>query len=99
MSVDVKEITKAWIDSYFGTIEQKNRANDRNEICQQCPSLKEFFKQHKNISVQQCGECGCPISKKIWSYKFNACPLGKWEDVDKKHKNLFDTELKTKNTI
>ena len=25
MSVDVKEITKAWIDSYFGTIEQKNR--------------------------------------------------------------------------
>jgi hypothetical protein len=29
-----------------------------------------------------CEECGCPISKKIFTPKFNACPLKKWEEVD-----------------
>ena len=29
-----------------------------------------------------CGECGCPIAKKIFTNDYNPCPLKKWEEVD-----------------
>ena len=67
MSLNFEEITKAWIDSVFANDEQKDIAKKRNEICQSCPSLKVKFQKIKKISIQYCGECGCPISKKIFS--------------------------------
>jgi hypothetical protein len=96
MSLNFEEITKAWIDSVFANDEQKDIAKKRNEICQSCPSLKVKFQKIKKISIQYCGECGCPISKKIFSRKYNACPLSKWETVDSKNKNFF--ELNNKKT-
>lgn len=89
MSIDLKEISAAWWDSYFGTEQQKIHAKERLEICQQCPSLTIKFKKLKRMNVTVCGECGCPIDKKVFSSKFNACPLGKWQDVDEKNINLF----------
>lgn len=90
MSIDLKEITKAWIDSYIGSPEQKSLANDRSEVCQSCPSMKEHYVPITKNRYYKCNECGCPISKKIWTRKFNACPLKKWEFVDTKHKKLFE---------
>jgi hypothetical protein len=99
MSLDVIEITNAWIDSVFADDEQKSIANKRNQICQSCPSLKLHFAKWKKISIQKCNECGCPISKKIFSRKFNACPLSKWENVDNEHQSFFQNQFKKKSKI
>jgi hypothetical protein len=76
-----KEIAKAWIIAYNPSKEQKILAENRFTICDNCPSKKTISDKIK-ISIV-CGECGCPISKKIFSPEFNACPLKKWENVDK----------------
>ncbi len=99
MRFDFEEITHAWIDSVFATEIQRQIASERNTICQSCPSLQTKFKKVKKLSIQACGECGCPISKKIFSRKFNACPLSKWGDVDEKYKDFFVTQFQKKDNI
>lgn len=89
MSIDIREITSAWWDSYFAEDNQKELAKQRLSICKSCPSLEQKFKKVKKITVSFCGECGCPISKKVFTNKFNACPLGKWKDVDTSHSEFF----------
>ena len=94
MDFDFKKITKAWFDSYFGTKEQKELAILRSSICEVCPSRNVLVNGIDLLTT--CGECGCPIKKKIFSPDFNDCPLKKWEEVDvkffphrKKEKTLF----------
>lgn len=89
--LDIKEISEAWWNSYFATESKKNVAKDRLKICQECPSMTTVLqKMGKKLSVTICSECGCPISKKIFSPKYNACPLGKWKNVDSKHIDSFN---------
>lgn len=89
--LDIKEISEAWWNSYFATQEKKEIAKNRLEICQDCPSMTTVLqKMGKKLSVSLCGECGCPISKKIFSPKYNACPLKKWENVDSKYIDEFN---------
>ena len=66
-----------------------NNIKERLNIFEECPSLEQRFKQIKKLTISFCGECGCPISKKIFSNKFNPCPLGKWKDVDESHPDFF----------
>jgi len=80
MDFDFKKITKAWFDSYFGTDKQKELAIKRASICETCPSRDVKVKGIDLLTV--CGECGCPIKKKVFSEVFNDCPLKKWESVD-----------------
>ena len=80
MGFNLKTISQAWFDSYFGTNEQKLLAEERLKVCDTCPSKEELFK-NQNWSVI-CGECGCPLSKKIFSKKIKECPLNKWNEVD-----------------
>jgi hypothetical protein len=80
MDLNFKKIYNAWIIAYKPTPEQKLLAEKRNEICDECPSKKVLTNKLK-IGVV-CGECGCPITKKIFSIDFNDCPLKKWEKVD-----------------
>jgi hypothetical protein len=80
MDFDFKKITKAWFDSYFGSDKQKELALKRSSICEVCPSRDVKVKGIDLLTV--CGECGCPIKKKIFSDVFNDCPLKKWESVD-----------------
>ena len=83
MNFDFKKITKAWFDSYFGSDKQKELAIKRALICEICPSRNVKVKGIDLLTV--CGECGCPIKKKIFSSDFNDCPLKKWEEVDSQY--------------
>ena len=68
------EIAKAWIAAAHPTPEQQKTADTRIATCNECPSAT--FTSHLNIHV--CGECGCPLSKKIFTTNKEGCPLKKW---------------------
>jgi hypothetical protein len=72
----LQEIFTAWKTSFNPTESQKELATLRSEICAGC--------EHKQvIAFARCGLCGCPISGKIHSPVQNACPAGKWGEIDK----------------
>lgn len=81
--MNFKEIFTAWVTSVNPNEEEKMRATKRAEICEVCPSKKIITTAFKIGTV--CGECGCPIGKKIFSPEFNACPLKKWQEIDLAH--------------
>jgi hypothetical protein len=78
--MDVIEIINAWKIANNPTPNQEKLAELRGKICDGCPSKKIITKKLKLATI--CNQCGCPIAKKIFTPKFNACPLGKWEEVD-----------------
>jgi len=82
MSINPKQIIKAWATSFNPNTDEKELADLRKKICDSCPSKKEVLKNKKWSAV--CSECGCPISKKVFTIEFNPCPLKKWEPVDEK---------------
>ena len=89
--MDFLKIAKAWIASYNPTDKQTLIAEARHKICNECPSnVKSALLGYK------CNECGCPISKKIFSDVYNDCPLEKWELVDV---NYFPPIQKTTSLI
>ena len=71
------EIAKAWIASASPTQTQKIIAEYRASVCDTCPS-KAY---NATIDLYYCGECGWPLTKKIFSPVEGpkACPLAKWE--------------------
>jgi hypothetical protein len=83
----VAEIAEAWIIATNPTDEQLKLADDRYEICKTCPNLRKVLARTK-LEYLQCGKCGCPISKKIFSNSYGACPAGKWIDVENQYFNL-----------
>lgn len=87
--MDIVDIIKAWGASYFATDVQKQRANERLEICNSCDFIKE------TAIGPICGKCTCPIGKKVFSFNFNDCPEKKWKEVDFK---FFQTS-KTNTTL
>lgn len=93
MELDLKKIANAWWDSYFGPSELKELAQARLAICEECPSRKVAFR--KLVPFPQCGECGCPIGKKVFSYQKNDCPLKKWEEVDENSEYFYKVGKKT----
>jgi len=68
------EIAKAWIIASNPTLEEKAKALERSLTCDDCDSKK--FNDH--LKFYYCDECGCPLSKKIYS-PINSCPLNKWK--------------------
>jgi hypothetical protein len=85
--MDLIEIIKAWKIANNPSDSQYQLALKRSEICENCPSKKTITKIFKLGII--CSECGCPIEKKIYSIKENACPLGKWKNVDAEYfKNI-----------
>ena len=81
--MNASEIVKAWITSFNPNEAEEKMATNRKSICKECPSNKQILKKRGWTSV--CKECGCPISKKVYTKSYNPCPLGKWAEVD----NLF----------
>lgn len=70
------EIAEAWIISENPNPAQKEIAESRLKICDTCPS-KTFV---SIFDTYLCGECGCPLAKKVFSTKpgHEACPKQKW---------------------
>ena len=85
--MNIREIIDAWIIAYNPTQKQKELAELRGKICNDCTS------RGVKIKIPFCGECGCPISKKIFTNSYNPCPLKKWGEVDKPYMKQEKTLL------
>jgi len=72
----ILEIIEAWKIAHDPTEEQLELARLRGEVCSKCPSKKT------TLNITYCDECGCVISKKIFTNVFNPCPLRKWDKID-----------------
>lgn len=81
--IDYKEIFEAWKTSFNPTPEQEELAEKRLEVCLGCEYRKEVLKGIKWSAY--CGDCGCPLNKKVFSKKFNPCTKEFWKDVDSKY--------------
>ena len=77
----IVEIFTAWGISFNPNDEQAQLAAERIAVCNECE-----FKESKPI--QRCTVCGCALKAKIFTPVKDACPKGKWSDVDMKHLNL-----------
>lgn len=92
MKLDFKEIAKSWYNKFNHSPELKKLADERFNICLECPSKQEVF-EGKKWSLR-CIECGCPLSGKIYTpntylIKNGSCPLGKWKDVEDEYIKSF----------
>lgn len=89
----VKEIAESWIIANNPSEAQLKLAEERLNICKGCDKMELATLGHF-----KCSECGCPINKKIFSPKYDACPLHKWLDVE--DSNVFgNTRKKDKSLI
>jgi|APGre2960657404_1045060.scaffolds.fasta_scaffold197471_2 hypothetical protein len=80
----LKEIAGSWWRAANPTKEQSDLAKLRLRICKECPSMVESA-----AFGYKCGECGCPIGKKIFTDRYGGCPLSKWNDVDELYKHIL----------
>ena len=69
----IKDIIKSWWTSFGPTEEQSIEAERRLEICNGCEKRQESI-----VFGYVCGQCGCPLGKKIFSEVEQPCPLNKW---------------------
>jgi len=72
-------IADAWITAANPTEKEKELAEARWIICTQCD---EFRAKREITGEPFCNDCGCPLKKKIFTRKYNECPLGKWKELD-----------------
>lgn len=71
----VTEIFKAWRIAYDPNDRQVDLATARIQICDTC--------EHKStVPIPHCKLCGCALKGKIHTPIKNACPAGKWEEID-----------------
>jgi hypothetical protein len=94
----VKEIAEAWIIAASPTDKQLKLAADRYEICKTCSNLETALERTK-LEYLKCSMCGCPISKKIFTATYSACPDNKWIDVENFHFNLKNKSENNKTMI
>ena len=80
--MNFKQIIEAWIIAGRPTHAQRELAEARGKICDECPSKKILIEGIEIATI--CGECGCPIGKKVFTNDYNPCDLKKWAEVDDK---------------
>jgi hypothetical protein len=73
----IKEIAISWWRAENPTKEQSELASKRLNICMGCDSRRESV-----VFEFVCGECGCPLGKKIFTPKMGSCDLNKWDRVE-----------------
>lgn len=86
--MNIKDIINAWASKINPSEDEINLAQERSNICSGCVFKKSFFSKKEWSSI--CGQCGCPITSKIFSKEFNSCPEKKWEGVDSKYIKIFN---------
>ena len=94
MGFDLIEIAKAWITAANPNSRQTELATKRYNICLGC----SWYRKSRPITHDEyCGSCTCPLSKKIFSNKFDACPEHFWEDIENEYKDILSEKSFTKN--
>jgi len=73
----IKEIAISWWRAENPTKEQSALAQKRLAVCMGCDSRRESV-----VFQYVCGECGCPLGKKIFTPKMGSCDLGKWNKIE-----------------
>ena len=81
--IDYKEIIQAWMKSKNPTEKEQELAEKRLDICLGCDYRREVLKGIKWSAY--CGDCGCPLQKKVYSNIFNACTQKKWGEIDSEY--------------
>jgi hypothetical protein len=89
MGFNLKEIAKAWIISFSPSKEQKELAEQRYNICLNCSNYRE---SRPITHDEYCSDCGCPISKKIFSETYDACPIHNWVEVEINFKDILNKD-------
>ena len=83
LAVDHWRSLKAFIKGKQVIVPQEI-AEQRWEICKQCPYLKyDETNPDTNKKDGRCTECGCFMNVKV-HYATAKCPIGKWGREDKK---------------
>jgi ribosomal protein L37E len=77
MELNLRKIAKAWFTAANPTPQQRELAERRMDICNSCD------KKGTTAKIIVCTQCGCPLSKKIFTMENDACPLNKWLEVEK----------------
>jgi hypothetical protein len=97
MSFDLREIARSWLIAANPSPLQEELAQKRYNICLQC----EHYRETRLITHDEhCNDCGCPLQKKIFSPKFDACQQHKWLDIDTQYKKAyFDKNSKSSETL
>jgi hypothetical protein len=90
----ISEIFQSWVIAANPSKEEEVLAAKRHSICLDCKFIKNSF-----VFETKCGECGCPINKKIFSPKKGACRIGKWDEVDKFERIQYNNNNKNKSII
>lgn len=85
MHFDVKEIVSAWVSKIHPKDSQRKLAEERAKICNECDDVGEVIDNAEG--TRYCKNCGCLLEAKVYSYKEGACPLGKWDTVDREFRN------------
>ena len=65
-TIDIREITSAWWDSYFADDNQKKLAKERLSVCESCPSLQTKFKKIRKLTISVCGMWLSNLQKNIF---------------------------------
>lgn len=73
----IAKIIKSWWITANPSKEQSELAEKRLEICVSCDARRESV-----VFGYVCGDCGCPIGKKIFTPAKKACPRAKWNTVE-----------------
>jgi hypothetical protein len=91
---DLNEIFNSWLNRSRSDEIIRDKAKERFETCrgsddiERCENYKEVLR-NKSWSAY-CNGCGCPLEGKIFSDKFNPCPLKKWAEIDGKYGETID---------
>jgi hypothetical protein len=92
--INYKEIFEAWKISFKPTPKQEELAIKRLKVCLGCNYRQEILKGVNWSAI--CGDCGCPLNKKVFSPMFNPCTQKKWKDVDSLYMDIVnDKDNKT----
>ena len=78
--INYKEIFEAWKISFNPTKKQEELAEKRLSVCMGCKYRTEIITRLKWSAL--CGDCGCPLNKKVFATTYNACTQKKWAEVD-----------------
>lgn len=97
LGMDMKEIITAWIIKAKPNDSQKKLAEERYQICEQCPERKNLLSNRK--WSEHCGECGCLLEGKVFTRSYDACPLHKWLPVEAKYLSEISIVKKNKTII